>query len=855
MMNNRVALRRNWADLAVLVIYAGVAVGMTWPLAIKSSTHLLAGSWDTLFHYWNSWWVRQALATGQSPFYSQYIFYPAGVSLVYNNFAWLNIAAWGLLEPWIGGLAAYNSPLLLNLALCGFSTFLLTRYLTGDKVAAFLAGVIYLCWPFRLSQLGHPNLISTQWIPLFLLFLIRTLRRGRWQDGVLTGVFLALTGYTRWQQLIAIPIVGGIYLLCTLRNGWISQRRQMRALLLAGVVTGIALTPPVLLLVNQQLTAPAELVMKEEEISKQTDLLAYLTPSTSHPVMGSLAQTAYRRYYADRSSGRDYSAYLGAIALLLALLAVWRARQAALPWAVMALVLLLLALGPVLRINGRLYPAIPMPYQLAARLFLVRLLRFPDRLNMFLALPVAVLAGYGAAGLLSRVHRYGMGIVIAVSGLLGAAILFDYLVVPVPLERPRVSSIYARLAEESGDFAVLNLPIDPQKSKPYMFAQTVHHRPILQGHTSRLPPGSHAYLDHHPWLRVLRQHSEMNPRLTDVSRQLASLAGDGVRYIILHKTEVGADRISHWRRYLLTRPRFEDEQIAVYITTPQAGQDYVMMEEVAHGIGIIDVITSTRCLNPGRVLEVDVGWGTSAPPNQDLHVRVSLVDDKNSVVQEQVFPLVPNWPTREWPTSTVAWGYYEIRTPLSLASGVYFVTLSVEDPATGVRQGHSVTVGQMVVTDSVCEFGILTGAADAVPTTTVFGDDLRLLGFQERRDGQDLRLTLYWRSERRMETDYKIFVHVFDPATGILVAQDDAMPHRWAYPTSFWGPGEVVDDLIPISLAGVQPGTYGIAVGVYDPATMERLPVTDGTGDLKPDGRYVLPGKTVTIGERTPGGD
>jgi hypothetical protein len=98
-----------------------------------------------------------------------------------------------------------------------------------------------------------------------------------------------------------------------------------------------------------------------------------------------------------------------------------------------------------------------------------------------------------------------------------------------------------------------------------------------------------------------------------------------------------------------------------------------------------------------------------------------------------------------------------------------------------------------------------------------------------------------------METDYKIFVHVFDPATRVPVAQDDAMPRRWAYPTTFWGSGEVVDDLIPISLRGVPAGTYGVAVGVYDPATMERLPVTGGAGQLQPDGRLVLPGETVEM--------
>jgi hypothetical protein len=127
-----------------------------------------------------------------------------------------------------------------------------------------------------------------------------------------------------------------------------------------------------------------------------------------------------------------------------------------------------------------------------------------------------------------------------------------------------------------------------------------------------------------------------------------------------------------------------------------------------------------------------------------------------------------------------------------------------------------------------------------------------LLGYQLDHNGDRLSLTLDWRSEQRMETDYKIFVHVFDPATGVPVAQDDAMPHRWAYPTTFWGTGEVVEDVIPISLKGVPAGAYGIAVGVYDPATMERLPVVDGAGRPRADDRLVLAGETILVEEHGP---
>jgi hypothetical protein len=91
-----------------------------------------------------------------------------------------------------------------------------------------------------------------------------------------------------------------------------------------------------------------------------------------------------------------------------------------------------------------------------------------------------------------------------------------------------------------------------------------------------------------------------------------------------------------------------------------------------------------------------------------------------------------------------------------------------------------------------------------------------------------------------------VFIHVFDPATGIPVAQDDAMPHRNAYPTHYWGLEEIVEDPIVIYLDGVAPGTYGVAVGVYDAITGDRLTAVDGEGAVSADGRLILP-ETVTV--------
>jgi hypothetical protein len=137
----------------------------------------------------------------------------------------------------------------------------------------------------------------------------------------------------------------------------------------------------------------------------------------------------------------------------------------------------------------------------------------------------------------------------------------------------------------------------------------------------------------------------------------------------------------------------------------------------------------------------------------------------------------------------------------------------------------------------------------------LFGSKLRLLGYQlQREEDQGLSpawtVTLLWRSERLMSTDYKISVEVFDPESGRRVARDDAMPLRWAFRTSYWDMGEVVTDAIPLSLQSVPADLYSVAVTVYDPETGKRLPVIDGNGQLQPRGQMVLAGHAGANPER-----
>jgi len=94
-----------------------------------------------------------------------------------------------------------------------------------------------------------------------------------------------------------------------------------------------------------------------------------------------------------------------------------------------------------------------------------------------------------------------------------------------------------------------------------------------------------------------------------------------------------------------------------------------------------------------------------------------------------------------------------------------------------------------------------------------------------------LMVGVTWQPLRIFEQDLKVFVHLVDPNDNIL-AQFDGQPQAGKYSTSRWIPGELVEDTYPLIFpADAPPGPYRLFVGLYDEATLERLPVsTDVAG-------------------------
>lgn len=122
-----------------------------------------------------------------------------------------------------------------------------------------------------------------------------------------------------------------------------------------------------------------------------------------------------------------------------------------------------------------------------------------------------------------------------------------------------------------------------------------------------------------------------------------------------------------------------------------------------------------------------------------------------------------------------------------------------------------------------------------------FGEAVELAGYQVETAGGEAVVTLYWRVVTPTDAYATVFVHLLD-ASGNIVAQHDGAPVNGSYPIPLWQPGVLIADTHRLTLPAESTGPYQLAVGLYDPVTLLRWPVTSANGEPLPDGRAVLEG-------------
>ncbi|NKQ37601.1 MAG: hypothetical protein HF973_18555 [Chloroflexi bacterium] len=815
-------------NILVFLAFLGLAVLMTWPTLAKWNSEWAGGRSDLLVHQWTFWWIKEALSAGQNPFYTTLLYYPNGVSLLTHNIAWLNIAFWLPLQALIGEIAAYNVIFILIYALNGFAMYLFAAELMVQRPAAFIAGLIFAFWPYTLSHYDHPNLILTFAVPLALLYLYRTARQPTLRHTLLAALFLALIGFSRLQHLALAGLIIALFVV------WLlipipaaHSRRSIKMLALAGGLSLLIMLPIITPLVYNQLTRsnPEDVAIIEPDDGR-TDLAAYLVPSPDNTFWGDRIKPIYTPY----AASWNYTPFIGYMTLILALLGlIFRWRQTWF-WLLLAVIYILLALGPELAVNGQIYPDVPLPYNLIEGALLGDFIRRPHRLNVFLALPVAMMAGWGAT-VFSRQQRLKP---VMITAVLAAIILIEYSALPFTTSPTEKIAWNEKLAAEPGDFAVLDIPAHNRSfDKWYMVYQMQHGKPIVGGHVSRMPREAFDFIKTVPILdSILQNDARADFSITNVAEQMRLLNRANVRYLVLHKRFANDGLQAMWRDWLTYAPTYEDEDVIVYRTAPQVGQDFAIEQSLTPEIGLIRADFAPSDAVQGGTIKVDARWGSTAQPGSTAvpgtayNVCFWLVNGDWRLGIGDCQPVSESWPTDKWQVNEVLRGSYTLWLEEMIPPGDYQLQMALAE-------------GEKVVGDTAV-LGPITihPFSPAHETNANWQNTITLRGYDLAQTDKTLQLALYWQGERPLNDSYKVFVHVINPATGDIAAQSDAIPRNWTYPTTAWEPGEIVRDVVEIPLAGVADGRYQIWIGLSHELTGDRLTVSDNAGQT--DERLLL---------------
>ena len=592
--------------LAALLGYLILALALTWPLARQLGSAIPGDSFDGWQNLWNLWWMREAwLVRHISPYFTDMLFAPTGADLRFQTMAPFNGLMFMNVQTAIGLIPAYNTAVLFSFVAGGYGAFLLALYALRGRAsrgtslaAAFIAGIVFAFSPYHFSHtLGHLQLIALQWIPFYVLYLVRGLDRaaksaagrGWLADAAKAGLFLTLVGLCDWYYVMYCLFFTALTLLI-----WLVRRRLtwrgLGVVVGAGVFLVVALSPLLIPMVLGTSTWGGTSLVRDytETLALSADLLAFVTPQVFHPLWGQAALALGASFTAAPS---EYTVFAGFTVLILAGIALVatrtrRSKQAS-PAARPGFYLLgaaffaLLALGPVLKINGRtdLLPGggeIPLPYRLLYETVpFIKLSRSVSRMDVMVMLFLGVAAAFALVWLVERLQagrQPGTRRAIAVLTplLVGGLILFEFLPAPFPVSPPDTPAWYATLAQDPAEGAVFNLPANFERPG-YLLYQITHGKPITTGYVTRDDPRTlreRAPVFSHFWFLG----EDINTRDFDLSKGGIQVLHDllGVRWVVLdrYKMPGGAEReiteAMAGEIFAGQQPLYSDDRITVY---------------------------------------------------------------------------------------------------------------------------------------------------------------------------------------------------------------------------------------------------------------------------------------------------
>lgn len=260
----------------------------------------------------------------------------------------------------------------------------------------------------------------------------------------------------------------------------------------------------------------------------------------------------------------------------------------------------------------------------------------------------------------------------------------------------------------------------------------------------------------------------------------------------------------------------------------------------ANGIQLAGYSISRNPVEAGGYTQVVLYWQTDGAPYRDNlqpFVHLDRLTDLTTAADATNYTpgdvtTESNMPTFHWDNSRYVRDEHDLPLPPNLPPQAYAVRVGWIDSQSGRLvpladgRGDTAQIGLLNVAPAAPPAPLANPLA--VQFAAPNGDAITLTGFESAGvTPERIDFSLSWRTDRRPQTDYTIFAQLLAPA-GQLAASFDRPPLDGAYPTGTWLAGQSIIDPHFVPLTGVPPGEYRLIVGLYNPASGQRLVTPTG---------------------------